>query len=176
MSSRPVLGPTQSSIQWVPGALSSEVKRLVCEVDHSPPTSAEVKKTWIHLLSHTPSWRSAQLVKHRGKFTYFIVSDPPERPSLRLSFLMLSKLYTNCTLVTLWRWTWCCSNTSKISVHVQGFTTCITGQQKGANATGWFTRGRRETNSLIVNQIIIYRWKRHFVSTYLGRYGDYRRY
>jgi hypothetical protein len=30
------------------GALSSEVKRLGREADHSPPASAEVKKTWIY--------------------------------------------------------------------------------------------------------------------------------
>jgi hypothetical protein len=36
------------SIQWFPGALSPGVKRLGREVDHSPPTTAEVKKMWIH--------------------------------------------------------------------------------------------------------------------------------
>jgi hypothetical protein len=35
-------------IQWVPGALSPEVKRQGREADHSPPTSAEVKKTRIY--------------------------------------------------------------------------------------------------------------------------------
>jgi hypothetical protein len=43
MSSRPPLGPTQLPIQWAPG-----VKRPGHGVDHSPPTSAEVKKTWIY--------------------------------------------------------------------------------------------------------------------------------
>jgi hypothetical protein len=47
-SSRPVLRPTQPPIQWVPGALSSGVKRSGREVDHSPPTSAEVKNIWIY--------------------------------------------------------------------------------------------------------------------------------
>jgi hypothetical protein len=42
-SSRPALGSTQPSIQWV-----SEVKRPGREADHSPPTSAEVKKMWIY--------------------------------------------------------------------------------------------------------------------------------
>jgi hypothetical protein len=41
--SRPVLGPTQPRIQCVPG-----VKRPGREADHSPPTSAEVKKMWIY--------------------------------------------------------------------------------------------------------------------------------
>jgi hypothetical protein len=38
------LGPTQSRIQWVPGALSLEVKRPGREADHSPQSSAEVKE------------------------------------------------------------------------------------------------------------------------------------
>jgi hypothetical protein len=41
--SRPVLGPTQLSVQWVLQALSSGVKQPHCEADHSPPTSAKVK-------------------------------------------------------------------------------------------------------------------------------------
>jgi hypothetical protein len=39
-----LLRPTQFSIQWVPGAFSPGIKRPGREVDHSPPTSAEVKK------------------------------------------------------------------------------------------------------------------------------------
>jgi hypothetical protein len=47
-SSRPALGFTQPPIQWVPGALSPGVKRPRREADHSPPTSAEVKKMRIY--------------------------------------------------------------------------------------------------------------------------------
>jgi hypothetical protein len=47
-SSRPALGSTQPPIQWVPGALSLGVKWPGREADHSPPTSAEVKKMWIY--------------------------------------------------------------------------------------------------------------------------------
>jgi hypothetical protein len=47
------------------------VKRLGHEADHSPPASAEVKKMWIYTSTpHTPSWRSAQLFKHRNNFTF----------------------------------------------------------------------------------------------------------
>jgi hypothetical protein len=47
-SSRPALGSTQPPIQWVPGPLSPRVKQPGREADHSPPTSAEVKKMWIY--------------------------------------------------------------------------------------------------------------------------------
>jgi hypothetical protein len=60
-ASRTVLGPTQSPIQWVPGALSLGVKRPAREADHSPPSSAEVKEC-MELYLHspdTPSWRGA---------------------------------------------------------------------------------------------------------------------
>jgi hypothetical protein len=43
-SSRPALGSTQPPIQWIPGALSPVLKWPELEADHSPPTSAEVKK------------------------------------------------------------------------------------------------------------------------------------
>jgi hypothetical protein len=37
-----------SPIQWALGDLSPELKRLGRAADHSPPTSAEVKKTWTY--------------------------------------------------------------------------------------------------------------------------------
>jgi hypothetical protein len=43
----PYLGLTQPPIQLVPEALTKGVKQPGCEGDHSPPTSAEVKKTCI---------------------------------------------------------------------------------------------------------------------------------
>jgi hypothetical protein len=46
IASRTALGPIQTPIQWVPGALSLGEKRLGCEADHSPPSSAEVKNAW----------------------------------------------------------------------------------------------------------------------------------
>jgi hypothetical protein len=44
-ASRSTLAPTQPPIQWVPEALSLGVKRPGREVDHSPPSSAEVMHT-----------------------------------------------------------------------------------------------------------------------------------
>jgi hypothetical protein len=48
ISSRPALGSTQPSIQWIEGVLSPGVKRQGREADHSPLTCAEEKKTWIY--------------------------------------------------------------------------------------------------------------------------------
>jgi hypothetical protein len=42
-----ISSPTQPPIQWLPWDFSGGVKRQRREADHSPPTSAEVKKTWI---------------------------------------------------------------------------------------------------------------------------------
>jgi hypothetical protein len=41
-------GPPSLLSMWVLGALTPGVKRPEREADHSPPTSAEVKKTWIY--------------------------------------------------------------------------------------------------------------------------------
>jgi hypothetical protein len=49
--SRPTLGPTQPPIEWVLRALSPGVKRPVREADHSPPSSAEVKKLYLYIQS-----------------------------------------------------------------------------------------------------------------------------
>jgi hypothetical protein len=35
--SRLALGPTQPPLQWILGAVTSGVKQLWCETDHSPP-------------------------------------------------------------------------------------------------------------------------------------------
>jgi hypothetical protein len=60
IASRPDLGPNQPPIQWVPGALSLEVKRSRREDDQSPPSSADVKNGGvIRLISDTSAWRGA---------------------------------------------------------------------------------------------------------------------
>jgi hypothetical protein len=48
MLARLILGPIQPPIQFVLGTISAGVKRPGREADHSPPTSAKVKNTWIY--------------------------------------------------------------------------------------------------------------------------------
>jgi hypothetical protein len=47
-SSIPAPGATQPLIQWIPETFSLGVKQSGPEADHSPPSSAEVKKIWIY--------------------------------------------------------------------------------------------------------------------------------
>jgi hypothetical protein len=51
--SRPVLGPTQPPIQWVPAALSPGAKQPGREADQSPPTSVEGHE-YVDLYIHSP--------------------------------------------------------------------------------------------------------------------------
>jgi hypothetical protein len=48
------VGPTQPSIQWVPGAVSLGVKRPGREADLSPPSNTEVKEC-VELYLHSPT-------------------------------------------------------------------------------------------------------------------------
>jgi hypothetical protein len=45
-ASTPALGPKQSLVHWVSGALTPERKWLGREAEHLPPPSAEVKIAW----------------------------------------------------------------------------------------------------------------------------------
>jgi hypothetical protein len=47
-------------------------KRLRHEADHSPPSSTVVKNGGvIPRLYHTSLWGGAELIRHRGNFTFF---------------------------------------------------------------------------------------------------------
>jgi hypothetical protein len=52
---RTALGPTQTPIQWVTGALSVGVKRPRSEANHSPQSRAAVKNAWNY--TSTPTIR-----------------------------------------------------------------------------------------------------------------------
>jgi hypothetical protein len=67
------LGPTQPPIHWVPGAPSLGVKRSGREADHSPPSSAEVKRgALLPLLQYV--FMAWCLVKHRDNFTFTFIT------------------------------------------------------------------------------------------------------
>jgi hypothetical protein len=55
--SRTFLGPNQPPIELVSRALSPGVKLPGLEADHSPPTRAEVKNTWIYTSTHSYAFR-----------------------------------------------------------------------------------------------------------------------
>jgi hypothetical protein len=65
-------GPTQPPIQWVPGALSLEVKRQGHEADHSPPFSAEVKNACSYTSTSQYIFVAWCLVKHRDNCTFIL--------------------------------------------------------------------------------------------------------
>jgi hypothetical protein len=64
------------SREFIPEALSLEVKWPEREADHSSPSSAKVKEcVELYLrFSNTPPWRGAQL-KHRDNFTFKFTSE-----------------------------------------------------------------------------------------------------
>jgi hypothetical protein len=68
--SRLALVLTQSSIQWISGALSPRVKWLGHETDHSPACSAEVKNSGAAPPLTSTRLCSAYLIKHRDSFAY----------------------------------------------------------------------------------------------------------
>jgi hypothetical protein len=53
-------------MQWVPGPLSSRIKRTRLEADHSPLSSAEVKKEWT-IPPHPISLHGVVFIKHQGQ-------------------------------------------------------------------------------------------------------------
>jgi hypothetical protein len=69
--SRPVLGPTQPSIQWAPEDLFLGVWRPGHQADHPSPFIAEVKVNgYIPPLFHTSSWHDAESIKRRNNVTF----------------------------------------------------------------------------------------------------------
>jgi len=71
---QPALSPTQPCIQWVSGVVSPGVKRPGRrEADHSPPSSAEVRKAWSYNSTPPYVFMACYLVKRRGDFTHISV-------------------------------------------------------------------------------------------------------
>jgi len=57
-ASRPALGPNQPPIHCVQEVVTLAVRRPGREIDHSPPSRAEVKNTWRYTSTpNTSPWR-----------------------------------------------------------------------------------------------------------------------
>jgi hypothetical protein len=70
---RPALGPTQPPIQWVPAALSFRLKWPDREVDHSPPSSTEIKNAWRY--TSTPPVRIRSVYGSAFQMTMFLRTE-----------------------------------------------------------------------------------------------------
>jgi hypothetical protein len=70
---RTALGPTQPPFQWLSGALSLGVKRLVRGADHSPPSSAEVKNAWSYTSIPPTRLHGVVLSQAHGRLYLFYV-------------------------------------------------------------------------------------------------------
>jgi hypothetical protein len=80
-SVQPALGPIQPPIQWVSGVLLPGIKRPGRETDHSPPASAEVKKTWIYtstppyvFMAYNVNTRTSKVIRTGLSFLTFQLS------------------------------------------------------------------------------------------------------
>jgi hypothetical protein len=71
-SSRSALRPTQPPVQWMLGALSSEINRPWREADYLPPFNAKVKKVELYL--HSPIRQFGVGLNYAwGKFSLFVL-------------------------------------------------------------------------------------------------------
>jgi hypothetical protein len=104
-SSRSALRSTQPPIQWVPGDLSSGIKRPESEFDHSPPTIAEVKKMWIY--TSTPirlhgHFRNAIInaisVQRNSNYVIQEYLSQPESFLRGISLLRGPRLWSSCQI------------------------------------------------------------------------------
>jgi hypothetical protein len=68
--SRLALWPAQPPIQWILEAVSLGVNWLGHEADHSPLSSAKVKKAWSYTSTPPYVFIAWCLVKHRDNFTF----------------------------------------------------------------------------------------------------------
>jgi len=69
---KPDLEPTQSPIKWVPGAHSKGAKMPGREADHSPPSSAEVRKAWSYTSAPQYAFMTWCLVNAQGQLYLYL--------------------------------------------------------------------------------------------------------
>jgi hypothetical protein len=100
---RPALGTTQTSIQWVPGALSLGLKRPGRETDHSPPCSAEVKNAWRYTTTPQYAFMAWCSVKAQGQLYLFPLQSVQKRRMKRHS-IFLSSVFSDALHSMSDRW------------------------------------------------------------------------
>jgi hypothetical protein len=76
-ASRPALVPSQPPVQLVPGNPSLGVKRQGCDIDHSPPSSADVKNAWSYTSTSQYAFTVWCSVKARDNFAFAITRFSP---------------------------------------------------------------------------------------------------
>jgi hypothetical protein len=69
---RPVLGPTQLPIQWVPWTLSAVVKQLGREADHSPSPAPRLRMSAAVPIHPYGLWRIRNVFTFTHQFTKLI--------------------------------------------------------------------------------------------------------
>jgi hypothetical protein len=92
-ASRPALGPTQPPSLWVPGFLSSRVKRPGREADHWPPSSAEAKNAWSCISIAPIRLRGVVCSQTQGQLHLYLRStrhDPQQPPEPGVELLSSS--------------------------------------------------------------------------------------
>jgi hypothetical protein len=60
-----------SYVMGIEGYFSGRIKQPGREADHSPPTSVEIKNTWIYTPTPAYDFMMSWLLKHKDKFTCF---------------------------------------------------------------------------------------------------------
>jgi len=73
-ASRPALGPTQPSMQWVPAALTPGIKRPGREADHPPPSNPGVTNVWSYTSTPPYVFKMWHLVKHSDSCTFIFTN------------------------------------------------------------------------------------------------------
>jgi hypothetical protein len=106
--SRPDLGSTQPPIQWVPGALSHEVKRQGREAEHSPLAIADVKKMWIYTSTPPYTFMAQCLIRWAQVQLYLSIVPQLEHKSLAVQWwisalLSLPLRVIYCSICRGWR-------------------------------------------------------------------------
>jgi hypothetical protein len=121
---RLAVGPTQLSVQLVLGAVL-EAKQPGHEVDHSSPSSAEVKNAWSYISTSLYAFMRWCLINHRVNFTFALLIV---YPTVRMILLYVDRWTDSCMMKVIG--TCLCF---VVNVLKTGCTTCV----KGACAVLW---------------------------------------